>query len=266
MISKAKQKELSSYKMQKVCDMDGVFVVEGPKMCGEALREKMPVKVIVATHEWLVDAQCLLGFDLDSLSKSVLDSGAMLLGDLTLFEANDSELERVSGMKTPNQVWMLVKRPTVKEVEWESIDKVLVLDHLQDPGNLGTIIRTADWFGIRHIVCSNDSVSCFNPKVIQSSMGGVFRTHVHYTPLVPFMSQMRDRGYAIYGAVLNGANVFETEMRGKSLLVVGNESKGISPEVVSLITDAVSIPNIGGTCESLNAAVATAILCAEWLR
>jgi TrmH family RNA methyltransferase len=142
---------------------------------------------------------------------------------------------------------------------------VLALDRLQDPGNLGTIIRTADWFGVRHIVCSLDSVSCFNPKVVQSTMGSLFRTSVSYTDLHDYLNSC---GKPVFGALLDGQSIWSPHTPLQlpaegAVLVVGNESRGISPEVQECITHRVSIPNVGGTAESLNASVACAILMAQ---
>ena len=144
----------------------------------------------------------------------------------------------------------------------------LALDHLQDPGNLGTIIRTADWFGVRHIVCSHGTVSCFNPKVVQSTMGGIFRTRIDYTNLTDYLAAC---GKPVYGALLDGRDIWAADEplrlpSGGAVLVVGNESRGLSAEVQSTVTHRVAIPNLGGTAESLNAAVACALLMAEFMR
>lgn len=242
MISKAKLKELASYRMSKVCEMENVFVVEGPKMCLEALQSHMPIVCICALPSWIQNHQ------------SVIEG-------MEVYEANDAELERISLQKSPNQVWMLLSRSFVPLCQPQAGELTLILDHLQDPGNMGTIIRTADWFGIRHIVCSPDTVSCYNPKVVQSTMGGIFRTTIEYTPLLPYLQQAQRQGREIYGALLDGESIYSTALTSKdALLVIGNESKGISQEVQTLISKRILIPNIGNTCESLNASVACAIL------
>ncbi|MCR5424668.1 MAG: RNA methyltransferase [Bacteroidales bacterium] len=250
MISKAKLKSLASYKMQKVCDLDGVFVVEGVKMCDEALQSGATIRAICATHPW-IEAH----------------ADAAQQQEVPLFEITDAELERISNQKTPNQVWMLLSRPTSDEHQLPAAPLTLVLDKIQDPGNMGTIMRTADWFGIRTIVCSRDTVSCYNPKVVQSTMGAIFRTRVVYTDLDAFLAQRRQEGYTVYGALLEGDNVYQTTLvTDKALLVIGNESQGITAAVRDCIDRPVMIPNRGGSCESLNASVATAILCSEFLR
>ena len=264
MISKTKLKELAVYKQQKVCDEQAVFVVEGVKMCHEALAAKWPVKVICALNSWL-------------------SQHPDLPLDAEVFEVDDTALKRLSSLRAPNEVWMLLARPRPLfrgVVEDRGMSRypledspseaglVLALDHLQDPGNLGTIIRTADWFGVRHIVCSEGTVSCFNPKVVQATMGGIFRTQVVYTHLPDYL---RACGRPVYGALLDGDSIWNDGRplrlpQEGAVLVVGNESRGITPEVQQCVTHRVAIPNLGGTAESLNASVACAILLAEMVR
>lgn len=248
MISKSKLKELAGYKQQKRCAEEGVFVVEGVKMCAEILAAKCPVRYICGTNWWL-------------------SQQANLPSDAEVFEVDGEGLDRLSGLKTPNEVWMVVSRslPAAGGQATEGSPLILALDHLQDPGNMGTILRTADWFGVREVVCSPDSVSCYNPKVVQSSMGSLLRTHIEYRPLAEWLGQCQ---LPIYGALLDGESIWNdghplTLPAGGAVLVIGNESRGISPEVQQLVTRRVAIPNVGGTAESLNAAVATAILLAE---
>ena len=248
MISKAKLKELAVYKQQKVCDEQAVFVVEGVKQCDEVLAAKCPVRVVCATNSWL-------------LQHPGLPPNAEVI------EVDDTALDRLSGLRTPNEVWMLLPRP-VAQMPTAADRLVLALDHLQDPGNLGTIIRTADWFGVRHIVCSEGTVSCFNPKVVQATMGGLLRTQVVYTDLSEYLAGS-DR--CVYGALLDGDDIWSGSAPMRlpdegAVLVIGNEAHGITPEVRQRVTHRVAIPNLGGTAESLNASVACAILMAELFR
>lgn len=245
MISKTKLKELIAYKQQKRCDEDDVFVVEGVKLVDEALKEGVEALAVCATHDWYA-THC-----------DTLQGGH----PLELFELSESDLERLSGMRAPNQVWMLARRSTCQCPQ--TVPLTLVLDRIQDPGNMGTIIRIADWFGIRHLVCSHDTVSCYNPKVVQATMGGFFRTCVEYADIVAWLKSC---GMPVFGAMLDGKNVYETKLQKPAALVIGNESKGISETVSECLTNRILIPNYGGTCESLNAAVATGILCAEFCR
>ena len=251
MISKAKIKELSAYKTAKMCDQEQVFVVEGTKMVQEALSSDFEVETICALEEWFIENRTLV---------------RKKINPENTFEVTNAELERLSGMKTPNQVWMLVKRKTFT-VTISDNRMTLVLDKIQDPGNMGTIIRTCDWFGIRNIVCSPDTVNCYNPKVVQSTMGGIFRTNIEYADLAPLLDECHKENIPIYGGILGGENIYQSELsKQKGILVIGNESKGISPEIADKITHRLMIPNIGHTCESLNASVATAILLSEFCR
>ncbi len=237
MISKNKLKELAAYRMQKRCDEDGVFVVEGPKMAAEALASGFSIRVVCATEEWKAAGENWKEY----------------------YEVSEAELERLSNMKNPNQVWILVERPKTFHLSPLTSHLVLALDRIQDPGNMGTMMRTADWYGIRHIVCSKDTVSCYNPKVVQASMGAVFRTKVDYVDLPQWLANC---GMPVYGASLQGQPLptIHYALPTQKVLLIGNESRGISPEAMAQVTHPVLIPNIGGTAESLNASIATAIL------
>ena len=243
MISKNRLKELCTYKQQKHCVEAHLYVVEGPKMAHEALLTHAPIQIICATQQWL------------ALNASIVPSGVQS------HEVTETDLARLSHETTPNQVWMLVQRPVPTEPATEGL--ILALDNLQNPGNLGTIIRIADWFGIRHIVCSHDTADCYNPKVVQATMGAIFRTEVHYTDLPLFLSRCP---LPIYGAALDGEDIRTTTLPLYAVIVIGNESHGINPHVAPYLTRRILIPNIGHTCESLNAAVAAGILCYEFTR
>lgn len=244
MISKTRLKDFASYRQQRKCQEEDVFVVEGVKMAQEALSAGVPVRALCGTAAWL-------------------QSNASRLQGIDCFEVGENELERLSSMRCPNEVWMLVTRQPISLFPKDEQGLVLLLDHLQDPGNMGTIIRTADWFGIRSIVCSTDCVDCYNPKVVQSTMGAIFRTHILYCDLVQWIETYQR---PVYGAVLDGDDMRHVPLTRPAALVIGNESRGISPSVQQMLTHRLSIPNYGGTCESLNASVATAILCAEFYR
>ncbi len=243
MISKNKLKELAAYRLQKRCDEEAVFVVEGPKMAAEVVVSGFTVRVVCATGEWL---------------SAYADN--MVAAET--YEVSPAELERLSNFKTPNQVWMLVERNTEvqsSKFKIQSSKLILALDRIQDPGNMGTMLRTADWFGIRRVVCSRDTVSCYNPKVVQASMGAVLRTQVDYVDLPEWLATS---GMPIYGASLQGEPIVGSEFgtSREAVLLIGNESRGISPEAMAYVTHPVLIPNLGGTAESLNASVAAGIL------
>ena len=257
LISKNKLKELAAYRLQKRCDEEAVFVVEGPKMAAEVLASGFTVRVVCASGEWL-----------STYADSMVATET--------YEVSPAELERLSNFKTPNQVWMLVERKVESgkwhpEGELNTLEKkknvvkkvesglTLALDHIQDPGNMGTMLRTADWFGIRRVVCSRDTVSCYNPKVVQASMGAVLRTQVDYVDLPEWLATC---GMPVYGASLQGEPIAGKDAGAprEAVLLIGNESRGISPEAMAHVTHPVLIPNIGGTAESLNASVAAGIL------
>ncbi len=237
---------MAAYRLQKRCDEEAVFVVAGPKMAAEAMASGFVIRTVCATGEWF------------EAHPDMQDGEGLSLPEC--HEVSVGELERLSNFKTPNQVWMLLERRAEGGQLREENGLILALDRIQDPGNLGTMLRTADWFGVRHVVCSHDTVSCYNPKVVQASMGAVFRTRVEYEDLPQWLAGC---GMDVYGASLQGnpigaAPVASSE-KGRVLLI-GNESRGISQEAMAQVTHPVLIPNIGGTAESLNAAVAAGIL------
>lgn len=180
---------------------------------------------------------------------------------INLSEISVTDIEKVSSLKTPQDIIAVVKIPA-----WPALTNVqlkqkfsLVLDGIQDPGNMGTIIRTADWFGIGHIICSDDTVDVYNPKVVQASMGSLSRINVHYTNLTTILPQI---GLPIFGAMLNGDNIYTTDFGAEGLIVMGNEGNGLRPGVEQLINKAITIPRTG-KAESLNVGIATALFCSE---
>ena len=175
-----------------------------------------------------------------------------------------AEMQKMSSLTTPQEVLAVIHLP-----QWPALTRnqllnqfTLVLDGVQDPGNLGTIIRTADWFGIKNIICSEDTVDAYNPKVVQATMGSLARINLHYTNLVTALPQLN---LPIYGALLNGDNIYTTDFGNEGLVVMGNEGNGLRPEIQQLITQAITIPRIG-EAESLNVAIATALFCSEICR
>ena len=243
MISKAKLKAYSAYKNSKARDNDRVFVVEGIKMVEELLKSSFSVVDICATKEWIAEHP-----------------------QIAVTEISESELERISLLQTPNQVWALVEKKGFDEISENIFDSLcLVLDEIKDPGNMGTIIRTADWFGIQTIICSENSVDIYNPKVVQATMGSIFRTQVHYTNLKDFLSN-KPQQTKVFGSLLGGKDIYQEKLDTKGLILIGNESKGISEELKPFITNKIMIPKFGSDAESLNASVATGIICAEFKR
>ncbi|GGI50328.1 hypothetical protein GCM10011425_15400 [Mucilaginibacter galii] len=167
----------------------------------------------------------------------------------------------MSSLTTPQEVLAVIHMP-----EWPPLTQsnlinrfTLVLDGVQDPGNLGTIIRTADWFGIQHIICSEDTVDAYNPKVVQATMGSLSRVKLHYTNLATLLPQFN---LPVLGAMLNGDNIYTANLGTQGLIIMGNEGNGLRPEIEKLITQSITIPRIG-EAESLNVAIATALFCSE---
>ena len=183
-------------------------------------------------------------------------------------EVSAKEMERISQLKTANSVLAIVELPKHKlSLANPEKNLVLCLDRIQNPGNLGTIIRLADWFGISDIVCSEDTADCFNPKVVQATMGAILRVRVHYTNLSKWLSAQRDT--KIYGTFLEGENIYNAQLDKSGVIVMGNEGQGISDEVAKCVSHKLLIPPYpADRCgsESLNVAVATAVICSEFRR
>ena len=241
MLSKTQNKYIRSLTSQKNRLAHKVFIAEGTKIAGEWLLTDQPVQVIVATAPWVAAHKELIARHHTA----------------ALYVVTEDELASVSALPAPNQVLLVVGLPQTNTVppmnEW-----CLALDNIQDPGNMGTIIRIADWFGIRHIVCSPGCVDVYNPKVIQSAMGGHLRVNICETELEPFLSGST---IPVIAAALSGENVYNMIKPAAGILVIGNESKGISEKIMNTATHKVMIPRRGGA-ESLNAGVSAGILCA----
>ena len=247
MLSKTIIKYIQSLIDKKVRDNDGVFIAEGPKVIEDFLASnKFSCKMICALPEWFDENKQLL--------KNVLNEN--------LIEVTDFELEKISALQTPNKVLAVLYKKEEAAIDVTN-SITLMLDGIQDPGNLGTIIRTADWFGIKNILCSLGCADCYNPKVVQSTMGSLARINIGYTDLVDFLKRNKPKN--IYAATLSGKNIYELEKIARGIFIIGNESKGVSPALLKLTTQQITIPKIG-EAESLNAAVATGIILAEIMK
>lgn len=249
MLSKNKQKYLRQLSMKKHRDELGVFLAEGPKVVGDLLGH-FHCRLLCGTREWLFQHQ-------DAEADEVL-------------EISQQELESASQLKTPRDVLAVFEKPA--EVPFETLSTIpeshlaLALDGVQDPGNLGTILRIADWYGIEDVFCSLDTADAFSPKTIQATMGAVARVRVHYINLPEFLSRLE---VPLYGTFLDGTDMYEQELSSNGIIVMGNEGNGISPAVGALINRRLFIPSYPAdreTSESLNVAIATAITCAEFRR
>ncbi len=254
MISKSKGKLIKSLIHKKYRLQQKLFVVEGEKMIRELLegtdQDISMVEEIIATGKWMKEHENLLQ-----------ESGVIFT------DATEKELRDVSSLITPQPVLALIRIPeTILDNVALSDETVLGLDAIRDPGNLGTIVRTADWFGIRHILCTPDSVDLFNPKVVQATMGAMFRVKVHYVELEPLLSDLSKQGKPIFGTFLEGENIYKTELGNKALILFGNESKGLSSRYDPYLTSRISIPTFAGALagsESLNLAASVAVVCSE---
>jgi TrmH family RNA methyltransferase len=238
MVSRSELKYIQSLGQKKYRDIDGVFVAEGPKLVRELIEsENAELKKIYALNKWVEENK--------NLSTSI---------DVTAI--NEAELERMSQFKTPNKVLAVVKKFEV--IEPRTKDTIsLVLDTIQDPGNLGTIIRIADWFGVPQIICNADCADMYNAKVVQATMGSIARVNVFYTDLPVWLKQQS--GTKIYAAMLEGKDVTKMNAIREGFIMIGNESVGIDKDLLPLANEKISIPR-KGKAESLNAAVATGII------
>ncbi len=239
MLVKSKVKYIQSLGQKKFRQQEGVFIAEGPKLVLELLLS-VPGNIVevFAVKEWI-------------------DAHQKRLKKYICTEITEQELEKISQLATPNMALALVKNIDSVIPNEVKGQVVLALDGIQDPGNLGTIIRIADWFGITQIVCSEDSADVYNPKVVQSTMGSIARVKASYANLREWLSGLDDA--TIYATVLEGQDVTKMKKISSGVLLIGNESKGISPEILKLANATITIPRKGGA-ESLNAAVATGIV------
>ena len=240
MLSKNQIKSLRALQRKKERLNTGFYVVEGKKIVHEIIGSTDDWVELYATKSWLEQYPEYAKLD-------------------NVFEITDKDLAQVSSFKTPNEVMLLLKQKAeVDFLEVHSTDIVLALDGIKDPGNMGTIIRLADWFGVGHILCTTDSVDQYNPKVVQSAMGSIRRVNLHYGDLANMLSQLDS--HKIYACDLNGSSIYDTSFKEKAILIMGSESHGISNEVRRIVDHIITIPSVSNTgIDSLNVASATAI-------
>ena len=244
MISKNKIKYIQSLELKKNRNKENVFVAEGPKLVEALLQVSTPC-FIAATADWI---------EVNSHLKV-----------LEMVEVTEEELKKISFLQHPQQVLGIFKQEPQPKLHLEN-SLSIALDDIQDPGNLGTIIRIADWFGIRTILCSENTVDVYNPKVIQATMGSIANVNVIYVNLEEVIKAL-PKTFPIYGTLLEGENIYQQTLERKGLIVMGNEGKGISSNLKTYITHKLLIPgDAQKTAESLNVAIATAITCAEFQR
>lgn len=238
MISKSEIKFITSLRQKKYRDQHGLFVAEGPKVVEELLSEDFKL------HSF---------FSVSDQEPNVNDVRLV----------STKELERISSLKSPNECLAVFYKPELTSYVAEGL--IVVLDAVRDPGNLGTIIRLCDWFGISQIWCSEDTADCYNPKVVQATMGSIARIQLRYCNLE---ETLKHTSQVVYGAVMDGENVYDLSLSQNAFLVLGNESHGISESVLQLLQNKITIPRYGNKqqTESLNVATAAAILLGEFRR
>ena len=254
LLTKAKIQLIRSLEQKKTRAQHGLFVVEGDKTVHEILVSPLAVEYLLAKSAYL-----------EQLPVHLLAKATYVI------EINDRELSQISFLKTPNQAMAVVQIPNYKLDLTELTEGLsLYLDEVQDPGNLGTIIRIADWFGIRHVLCGQGCADPFNPKTVQSTMGAIIRV-MTYPADESFFQRLKTHrpDFPVYGAFLNGENLYNAPLSSKAVIVMGNESKGISNAVAQYVNRRLLIPSYPPgepTSESLNVATAAAIVCAEFRR
>lgn len=244
-MTKAEIQHLRSLGDKRTRDTEGLFIAEGDKLVEEILSSHLRVRKVYTTRS--------------DMSGAVIE------------QIDRRDMERISALKTATTTIAVVEQPRHK-LKISNLDGrlTLALDGVQNPGNLGTIIRLADWFGIEDILCTKECADCYNPKVVQATMGAILRVRVHYVDdLAAMLVSLRDKGTAIYGTLLDGQSIYTTELRQEGIIVMGNEGRGLSDACRAVVSHKLLIPPYpanGSTSESLNVAMATGIVLAEFRR
>lgn len=251
MLTKNDIKFIKSINKKRERDVLGLFVAEGSKLVIDLIRSGGKLERLLATSAWMDEQFSFISNN-----------------QLSPIEISNSEMERITGLSSASPVLAIFHQPLIDTEISDEISSILILDDIRDPGNMGTIIRTADWFGIKHLVCSMETVDCFNQKVIQSTMGSIIRVKIRYTDLPEFINNNKNK-FTFYGTLMYGESIMDVKYSKKSALIIGNEAHGISSEVEKLVDQRITIPGsqindgIAGP-ESLNAAVATSVVLYDW--
>jgi len=237
-LSNNHQKLITSLSQKKYRQKHQLFIAEGVKVVRELLESSFELEIIFSTESEFSSLDCFI-------------------------EVSDQELKKISSLKTPNKVLALFKIPLQKKINSSGL--IVVLDTINDPGNLGTIIRLCDWFGVEQLVCSQDTVDCYNSKVVQATMGSLARVSISYLNLSEYLQTV---SIPIFIADMDGVNIHKSKLPASAILVMGNEANGVSDRLKQLISNKISIPRYGNSnqVESLNVATATAILLNEFRR
>jgi TrmH family RNA methyltransferase len=253
MLSKNKAGFIISLQKKREREKAGLFVIEGDKLVREFLAAGAGIRMLIAKPEFL---------------GSLTDQQKETIGDIE--SASFEDLRRISTLKTPHNAVAVVSVPDYGSDTSFIFDNLTVaLEQVQDPGNLGTIIRAASWFGISDIICSMNCVDVYNPKVIQATMGAILNVRVHYTNLEKLLEEAVERALKVFGTFLNGDSVYSRDLGSKGIILFGNESKGISEELIPYVTTRIAIPKFTGSStgiESLNVGMAASIVLSEFAR
>ncbi len=244
MLSKRLIKYFKSLQLKKYRRQERKFLVEGAKGVTELLKSGLEVEYLLLTADFRAELETVV-----SLKGEVLD-------------VSEKELIQVGTFQSNNAGLAVASMPEEQALSLDENELVLALDDIRDPGNLGTILRIADWYGITRVICSKECADVFNPKVVNASMGSFSRIQVWYEELEGFL---KETNLPVYGALLEGDNIYQTELKTSGILLMGNESKGIHPDLIPYITQPVHIPRRGGA-ESLNVSVATAVILDNFFR
>ena len=248
MLSKNKIKFINSLILKKYRDESGLFIAEGEKIIQELISADFSIETLILSEIYLSD------FEFVNCEKII---------------ASDSEIKKISSRETPTGIIAVCNKKQTQFSISNIVNKIVIaLDGVQDPGNLGTIIRLASWFGIENIICSLNTVDCYNPKVIQSTMGAIAHVQITYTDLFNFLKEVRSKEIPIYGTFLDGINIYKSNELKNGIIVFGNEGNGISKEIESLIGHKLLIPSFNNkeAVESLNVSMAAAITISEFKR
>ena len=252
MLSKNKIKLIQSLNRKKDRDESGLFLVEGNKMVEEALRSEYKIETLICTAQFA----------------NVYPEIRWRANEI--IETDRDSIQKASLLQNPQEVLAIVAQPTIETPELSlNTNLCLALDFIQDPGNLGTILRVADWFGIDTIICSENTVDVFNPKVVQASMGAIFRIKALYNNLENFLSEASANQIPVYGTFMDGNNIYKEPLSRNGIIVLGNEGNGISDQISKLVTRRIAIPTFStnpSKAESLNVAIAASICCSEFRR
>jgi len=251
MLSKHLTNVIQNLEKKKFRDKYNLFKIEGKKLVGELLGSNFKINTLIAYPEWF-------------------ENHTQIIPKCQVIEVDEREMKKLSNFKSLPEVIALAEPLPSTWQEEEIRDSLsVVLNGIQDPGNLGTILRVCDWFGIRHLFCDTDCAHAFNPKCVQASMGAIFRVNVSYLNLEEFLPRFVNQNFECYGTFLNGENIYTSSLQRTGFIVMGNEGKGISPEIERFVTRKLTIPSFSVSeysTESLNVGVATGIILSEFKR